>query len=465
MTTRKNVQLRGVGTVRISLDRPEQTSTSTQVKAIDGHCDLHDIDLIETVEDKGQSAFKKDPFSRPGLRRALQLIDAGAANVLVCWRIDRVARNARDLLALLDWLKERGASFVSVSENFDTTTPMGRAMATIVAALAELESAIKSERTSVWQEHRRENGAVPTGPRPCGYQRKHNTLVVDRGEAKAIRKAATELLDGGSLKAAVRMFNAAGGRSDGRQISLRGLTLVLTSPTIAALRPVEGTVSQWQKDGRKGVLIAASGWKPILDRETWEKVVAILNDPARRSSPGNGRRHLLSGLLECGVCGKPMRTKTHPRGPRYQCPTGHNGIPIADTDRVVQALIFDRVDLVAWRRMRSRGTRRVDTAELERQLSELTAMKERDELYFDEWKQMRADIISRLESAAAEPVPLPKVDDPVKAWPSLDVEARRLIVTAFLPELVVAPANPKHRRVDALRIKTRWDPAVEPADS
>ena len=72
--------------------------------------------------------------------------------------------------ALVEDLANHGAEFVIVTEQFDTSTPMGQAMLTIVGALAQMESAQKSERATEWHRHRRVSGAVPAGPAALGYR-------------------------------------------------------------------------------------------------------------------------------------------------------------------------------------------------------------------------------------------------------------------------------------------------------
>jgi DNA invertase Pin-like site-specific DNA recombinase len=472
MSPRRNKSISGprraVGVVRISKNRKDETSTATQEASIRAYCDAHGIDLIDVTEDKGRSAYKSNRTTRPGLRRARNLIDGGAADTLIAWKIDRVARNTRDLLNLVHDLTEHGNDFVSVTESFDTTTAMGRAMLTIIAALAELESAQKSERIAEWQDHRRVNKAPPTGPRPFGYDRVERTvqingvekivrtLAINRAEARLIRKMARDVLAGKSIRAITAELNA---NSNGRRFTHRGVVRILTSPTIAALRPVDGTVIDWYATGQTGALVECDTWRPILDRDTWERVHRILLDPARRTNHSSGRRWLLSGLAECGKCGKPMQIKTsHPRGPRYQCPTGHLSIPAADTEHVVESVTLGSLDLKAWRRLRSRGRRVLDTTALEAELADLAERRflpsdNEDHISAGEWTVLRRGIVSQLtDAAAAEAVALPKVDDPRKAWPSLDVEAKRLIVTAVLPRIVIGPAQPGLSSFDADRI-------------
>ena len=101
--------------------------------------------------------------SRPGLDAALEWLRAG--DTLVVYRLDRLGRSTRHVLALLHELDERGVAFRSVTEALDTSGPMGRAMVTILAAFAELERDTIRERTTAGLAAARARGRVGGRPR------------------------------------------------------------------------------------------------------------------------------------------------------------------------------------------------------------------------------------------------------------------------------------------------------------
>jgi DNA invertase Pin-like site-specific DNA recombinase len=82
---------------------------------------------------------------RPALQRCLKALDTG--DTLIVWKLDRLGRSLRDLIAMLDELKQRGVKFQSLTEAIDTATPTGRAMWQMIGVLAELERSLISERT------------------------------------------------------------------------------------------------------------------------------------------------------------------------------------------------------------------------------------------------------------------------------------------------------------------------------
>ena len=97
-----------------------------------------------------KTIFKDDGLSgatinRPALRRCLKKLEYG--DTLIVWKLDRLGRSLRDLIAMLDDLKKRGVKFRSLTKAIDTDTPTGRAMWQMIGVLAELERSMISERT------------------------------------------------------------------------------------------------------------------------------------------------------------------------------------------------------------------------------------------------------------------------------------------------------------------------------
>jgi DNA invertase Pin-like site-specific DNA recombinase len=118
---------------------------------------------------------------RPALAKCLKALKAGDA--LTVWKLDRLGRSLRDLIALLDDLKARGVAFRSLTEAIDTETPTGRAMWQMVGILAELERSLIQERTKAGRA-----AAVARGVRMgrkrllSAQQVAHARKLIDQGE-------------------------------------------------------------------------------------------------------------------------------------------------------------------------------------------------------------------------------------------------------------------------------------------
>src|SRR5271166_3348349 len=100
--------------------------------------------------------------NRPALTRCLKILDTG--DTLIVWKLDRLGRSLRDLIAMLDDLRDRGIGFQSLTEAIDTETPTGRAMWQMIGVLAELERSLIVERTRAGMQAARARGVRP-GPK------------------------------------------------------------------------------------------------------------------------------------------------------------------------------------------------------------------------------------------------------------------------------------------------------------
>src|ERR1035437_9191540 len=132
------------------------------------------------------SFFKDDGLSgattkRPALLRCLKKLEHG--DTLIVWKLDRLGRSLRDLITMLDDLKDRGVKFHSLTEAIDTTTPTGRAMWQMIGILAELERSLISERTRAGVKAAQRRG-VKFGRKPkmTPQQVAHARKLIERGE-------------------------------------------------------------------------------------------------------------------------------------------------------------------------------------------------------------------------------------------------------------------------------------------
>ena len=140
-----------IGYARVS--KQQDQDTTTQVKA------LKDA-RAERIYQEHASGGRWD---RPELHKLMDQLRPG--DVLVVWKLDRLSRSLKDLLHLIDGLNERGAGFMSITEQIDTTTPAGRMMLQMVGAFAEFEREMIRERTKAGLETAREQGRIG-GRRP-----------------------------------------------------------------------------------------------------------------------------------------------------------------------------------------------------------------------------------------------------------------------------------------------------------
>ncbi|MCP3905746.1 MAG: recombinase family protein [Planctomycetes bacterium] len=154
--------------VRVSTEEQAAggVSLAAQREAAEAYCRLHRLDLARIHADEGLSGRRAD--NRPGLQRAIN--DACAqSGILVVHALSRLARSTRDAIDLADRLAGANADLVSITERIDTTTSMGRFFFTTIAALAQLERDLISERTTAALAHKRSHGQRVSGRIPLGY--------------------------------------------------------------------------------------------------------------------------------------------------------------------------------------------------------------------------------------------------------------------------------------------------------
>jgi len=136
---------RTFGYARVStLDQKLETQRAALIEAGVNPIDIH--------EDKKSGRT----LNRDGLNLVLKLMRKG--DTLVVWRFDRLARNARDLLSVTDELSRQGIEFRSIKEGVDTKTPAGKLMLTMIAAMAQFESDVNSERTKAGMAYAARHG-------------------------------------------------------------------------------------------------------------------------------------------------------------------------------------------------------------------------------------------------------------------------------------------------------------------
>lgn len=314
-----------VAYLRISRDSDDSTSIARQRDITSRYAEARGWTVVATVEDVDVSASKRR-LDRPGLNRVRELIRTGAADAVVVWRLDRLARSVVDMGTMLD----EGLQVVSCTEPLDTTSPMGRAMVEILQVFASLESStigarVKSARDYLASNHKHPGGAIPFGyasePHPTGQGR---ALVIDPTEAAHVRSVADHVLAGGSLYSAVHVLRERGStprRADAW--SLSSLRVVLTGDAILGRMTHRGAVMR-DTDG-----MPVRPWEPVLPLADVERLRALL---ARKPAGERRRRatRLLSGSVECVGCGGNMRVATSKQANgktvlRYACHARSDG--------------------------------------------------------------------------------------------------------------------------------------------
>ena len=199
-------------------ERTRKISLGHQRQRCEDFCKAHGWEIVQVYEDAGVSGAKKN---RPALDAMLADAHEGKFQRAVFLKIDRFARNLRDLLNISYRLREFEVGIASVQEGFDTSTPAGRVYFHLLGAIAELERDTIAERTSMGRRAAaRDNGHYLAGTPPYGYDCDPDTvkLVVNEEEADVIRRIyGMHTRDGLSYMKIAQMLTSEGVPTRGRR--------------------------------------------------------------------------------------------------------------------------------------------------------------------------------------------------------------------------------------------------------
>jgi site-specific DNA recombinase len=271
--------------------------------------------LIQDRYDDG--AFSGASLERPALQALLDLVRARKADVIVVYKVDRLTRSLADFAKLVELFDANNASFVSVTQNFNTTSSMGRLTLNVLLSFAQFEREVIGERVRDKIAASKRKGIWVGGPIPLGYVSVDKKLVIVPEEADAVRLIFRLYLELGSLKRLAEELDRRGIRTKRQILSnnqIRGGGRFLVGPLRYLLknRFYIGEVVY-------GGEIHPGEHEPILDRAMFEAVQEKLKDGAvarqiRRSrSPA-----ILSGKLFDDQGNRMSPSHANKNGVRYR---------------------------------------------------------------------------------------------------------------------------------------------------
>ena len=171
--------------------------------------------LIRDRYDDG--GFSGGRMERPGLKALLADVSAGWIDVVVIYKIDRLTRSLADFARIMDALESSGASFVSVTQSFNTKTSMGRLMLHVLLSFAQFEREVGAERVRDKIAASKAKGMWMGGTVPLGYDAVDRKLVVNEEEARTVRAIMARFVETKSVPATLRWARAQGLRTKRRQ--------------------------------------------------------------------------------------------------------------------------------------------------------------------------------------------------------------------------------------------------------
>ena len=321
---------------RQSIDKKDSLSIEGQIEL----CKKHAGEDVVVYKDKG---FSGKNTNRPAFMELMEAIEAGKIKKIYVYRLDRISRSISDFSRIWEILEKQGVQFQSVTEQFDTSTPMGRAMLNIVITFAQLERETTADRVRDNYIHRFATGAWPGGPAPYGFD---ISRVKDQsGKSVSVLAANPEKSE--IVKKIFDAYSRAGTslRSLANELTLSGihgpkreawdnvtLSRLLHSPVYVKADEdvywyymslgvdMQSDISDFdgvhacnvigQRDRSKNKYnslenqkFAVSNHYGLIDSKLWLKVQNKLSNNRQISLDNAGKYSWLTGLLKCRCCG------------------------------------------------------------------------------------------------------------------------------------------------------------------
>jgi len=153
---------------------------------------------IPVADDYDDPGFSGGNTDRPGLKRLLADIQRGLVDIVVVYKIDRLTRSLADFSKMVEVFERHGVSFVSVTQQFNTTTSMGRLMLNVLLSFAQFEREVTGERIRDKIAAAKRKGMWMGGVPTLGYDVENRLLVINKTEAAVVRRIFEEMLTIGS---------------------------------------------------------------------------------------------------------------------------------------------------------------------------------------------------------------------------------------------------------------------------
>ena len=374
MSPKASAPLTVCGYVRVSTEKQlENYSIEEQSQRIRSYCQAKGWVLQKIYTDGGYSGGNTN---RPALQELLAGLPTCGADAVVVYKLDRLSRSQKDTLTLIeDYFLAQGVDFISINENFDTSTPFGRAMIGILSVFAQLEKDQITERFTMGRIGRGKAGYYHGGgTSPTGYDYVNGELVVNEYQAAQVREVFQRFLAGESINAIARqMIKTYGGNWSSAKIC----GMLRNSVYVGKVK-----FAGEEYDGRH---------QPIIPQDWFDDAGRLLTSPEREDKKTPAQKtpfragFLLSSLVYCARCGA-RYSAVHGY---YKCysrskatrkfivdPNCKNdNWPIEDLDNLVVSYIrrlsANQSNLEAVLQSASAGEVKVDTAAITRKLKDV----------------------------------------------------------------------------------------------
>lgn len=241
-----------------------------------------EFDSYEFYIDGG---FSGKDLNRPAIQTLIEDVKNKKIDCVIVYKLDRISRSQRDTLFLIEEVFNKyNVGFISIRENFDTTSPFGKAMIGILSVFAQLERETILERTRLGLRKRAESGLWRGGgkiPFPYDYDKEKGILVPNPEKVAILNKMITLYLGGKSFNKIATIVGM-----DESLVEKRILSITNTGKV-----PYKGEIFQGEHE-------------PVVSEETYQEIIRMNK---MRSKTRTARHYLLSGKIYCAHCGAKYR--------------------------------------------------------------------------------------------------------------------------------------------------------------
>jgi DNA invertase Pin-like site-specific DNA recombinase len=441
-----------------------------QQKKIAEWARLHEVEIVQWWEELDQSGAK---LERPMFQQALARCEAGETGGIVVARLDRFARSAVDALSSICRLTEAGARLVSVEDNFDGSTPMGRFAIGILTLIAELElERIKGGWETAVNEAVGRGIHISARP-PTGYNRdKEGRLLRDEPAASVVAEAFRKRATGASWAELARFLEEHEVYPNNKHWSKAGVSALIKNPVYLG-------------QARSGKVVKEGAHEPLVTRAEFDAAQATKKSLLRQRDGSIASQAMLGGLARCAGCGHTLKItgntdrKSGQRYPIYYCVGRYAGGPCPARanarasllDQYVEAEVLQALQAedgllaqaVAASEQIEAAARSVTEAEHELDLfvnnpKLLSLLGEQKFLEGAEVRQRALDEAreeltqARSQSALADEL---GDGDLLRAWPKLTIQERRRLMHGLLDKVVVTRADRRGRHARPIGERTQ----------
>ena len=285
-------------------EQEDNYSIPEQIERMKKYCESRDWMVYKIYTDSVQTGATMD---RPGLQSMIKDIEDGKIDMVLVYKLDRLSRSQKDTLYLIeDVFDKHDVGFTSMTENFDTSSPFGKAVLGVLAVFAQLERDKITERTTMGKKARAAEGKWHGSKWiPIGYNYEDGLLQVNDYEKMQILEIADLFLKRTPVRTIANMMTEKGYKHKYGKWEAKTIKRVLANPVNLGLIKDGDTLHPGLHDA-------------IIEQEMYDAIQVIMNE--RKEQYGsNARPHksLLAGFLFCKHCGGRYARQTNSDGRQY----------------------------------------------------------------------------------------------------------------------------------------------------